>query len=135
MIELKLIAGVREAATILYALLKERTPDQSISHREMPTLEEHINYVRSEPYKAWFLIVSKEKDAVVGACYLTDQNELGVAIFKKDQRNGYAREALIELMSMFKGPFLANINPKNNASRSLFEGLGFSHVQDTLRLG
>jgi hypothetical protein len=35
-----------DAARILYALLAERTPEQSISHKKMPTWEEHLEHIK-----------------------------------------------------------------------------------------
>jgi RimJ/RimL family protein N-acetyltransferase len=130
MISLIDVYTVREASGILFDLLKERTPEQSISHKSMPSMEEHINFVRSVPYRAWFLI-QNEANEYAGSCYLTDQYEIGVFIFKKHQQQGYGKEAVEAIMGMYRGPFLANVNPKNKASAKLFEGLGFTHIQNT----
>lgn len=114
---------------ILYRLLSERTPEQSISHKEMPPLDKHIRFVESLPYKAWYMVVVDH--VVVGATYLSKQNELGIAISEVFRGQGHARWALEEMMRLHDGPFLANINPKNEASISLFTGLGFNLLQET----
>lgn len=113
----------------LYELLGERTITQSISHKKMPTYGEHVAFVKSEPYKAWYLICDDSE--IVGSVYLTHANELGIFIFKRAQGHGYAIQALMEIMSQFKGPFLANINPDNLDSKALFLGLGFKMIQVT----
>ena len=117
----------------LYVLLGERTKNQSISHKEMPSLDKHIKFVESLPYPHWYLIFANdEDDACVGAIYLTQRNEIGIGIFKDCQNNGYASEAIKQLMSLHSCKFLANINPENKASIKLFENLGFKHIQETL---
>lgn len=115
----------------LYELLKERTVTQSISHKEMPTHKEHVDFIKSEPYKAWYII---EVDGeIVGSTYLSKANEIGIFIFEAYKRKGYAVQAVKKLMSMHEGPFLANINPHNHSSRGLFGLLGFKHIQETYR--
>ena len=114
---------------LLYALLSERTPEQSISHRAMPTWFEHCAFVASKPYLAWYVI--RVGNDFVGAIYLTHRHEIGVGIFREQQRRGYARAAVLRLMELYPGKFLANVNPKNEASRKLWESLGFNLLQVT----
>lgn len=109
---------------LLYDLLEEREPEQSISHKRMPTMVEHCNFVDSNPYMGWFLI--EAVDSFVGACYITHQRELGISIFKQHRGNGYAKESLRMLMSRYPGRHLANINPQNVASIGMFTSLGFT---------
>jgi len=116
---------------LLYMLLDERTAEQSISHKEMPTYDQHLVFVASEPYKAWYLISTDEGCA--GSVYLTRQNEIGIAVFETHRGNGYAREAIEELMKLHDGPFLANINPRNGASIGLFRSLYFNLIQETYK--
>jgi len=116
-------------ARLLHRLLGGRTPQQSISHREMPGWDAHVAFIQSKPYRAWYLI--KHSERLVGSAYLTRQNEIGIAVFEKCRGNGFAKEAIQELMKMHDGPFLANINPGNWASRCLFHDLGFKILQVT----
>lgn len=113
----------------LYDLLAERTPEQSISHKMMPTWEEHERFTCSAPYLAWYVI--EDVGYLRGAIYLSKQREIGVGILRKHQRKGYARAAVLELMRLHPGRFLANVNPKNEASRKLWESLGFNLLQVT----
>jgi len=115
----------------LFRLLSERTPDQSISHKEMPTFEEHKAFVESEPYTAWYLIDNVFSHEIVGAAYLSRQNEIGIFILQKYHGNGFASDAIKELMRKHDGPFFANVNPENWASRCLFDKLGFKMIQVT----
>ena len=120
---------------ILYELLSERTPTMSISHTGMPAYGEHVEFVESMPYQRWCFIHSSEEDAYVGTIYLSKQNEIGVFIFSKYQAKGYGKAAVQEIIAQHDGPFLANVNPRNSVSRGMFEGVGFTHIQDTLRYG
>jgi RimJ/RimL family protein N-acetyltransferase len=119
-------------ATPLYQLLAERTPEQSISHRKMPTMDAHIRFIMSRPYAHWYEILADGK--TVGAIYLSEQREIGVAIFQQHQRKGYGKAAVLELMSLHPGKFLANVNPANDASRKLWESLGGKLLQVTYEL-
>lgn len=113
----------------LYQLLAERTPEQSISHRRMPTMGAHRAFVERRPYAHWYEILG---DGVsVGAIYLSKQREIGVSIFQVHQRKGFGRAAVIELMSLHPGKFLANVSPANEASRKLWESLGGKLIQVT----
>lgn len=119
---------------ILYELLKERTQEQSISHKELPAFSDHAEFVESLPYKSWCFVHSSSEDDYVGTVYLSKQNEIGVFIFNKYQRKGYGHVAVKALVDANEGPFLANVNPKNTASIAMFEWLGFNHIQNTYRL-
>jgi len=127
------VASRPDAARHLWDLLAERTPEQSISHRHMPTKAEHRAFVESHPYQYWALIdIAGE---IVGACYLTRTNEIGIAIYKKHRGKGFGPEA-VKLLMEYMGPreYLANVNPLNEASARMFKKLGFNICQHTYRL-
>ena len=114
----------------LYQLLKERKPYQAISHKEMPTFEQHWEFIKSKPYKAWYIIATESYE-FVGATYLTHQNEIGIFILERFCGLGYGQEGVQMLMARFPGPFLANINPSNMRSQEFFKALGFTELQVT----
>ena len=120
------------AFELLYELLRQRTPEQSISHRSMPLWSEHCQFVARRPYLDWRVIV--DNGTALGAVYLTHHGELGVSILQQFRRQGWARKALDKLMRLHPGErFLANINPANEASIALFRSLGFGGpIQITL---
>ena len=119
--------------SMLYDLLDERTPEQSISHKAMPDWEDHCEFVESRPYKHWYMIECDE-NGTVGTTYLTNQNEIGISIFNQFKGNGYGVRAVTLLMETHKGPFLANVSPLNKPSRNLFEKLGGQIIQVTYKL-
>jgi RimJ/RimL family protein N-acetyltransferase len=114
---------------ILFDLLSERGTDTNISHQRMPIWAQHVAFVESRPYEAWYFI--HDPDAI-GACYLTKQNEIGVQIIKWRWGQGLGKAAVQELMKLH-GPrrYLANINPANKRSIKMFKGLGFELIQHT----
>ncbi len=132
-IPIKLVSVAREkqAAALLYELLKERTPDVNISHQKLPTFKKHASFVRWHPYRAWYLI--KIDEDYVGSIYLSMQDEIGIFILKDHQGHGYGSTAIRALIE--KHPertcFLANVNPANKRSAKMFGRLGFTLLQHT----
>ena len=135
------VYGCKDAPALLYELLAQRKPSESISHKAMPTMEEHIRFIESRPYGAWYLAeaVTDLVDDValvtenVGAVYITRAGEIGVGILDRFKGFGYAKSAITELMRLHPGRHLANINPANEASIALFRSLGFGGpIQITL---
>src|SRR3972149_10260153 len=118
-----------KANHILYDLLKERTPEQSISHKELPSFTDHVKFVNSRPYQAWYFI--QAGDMYVGACYLTRQREVGGFIFNDFAGHKYGLNSIKLLMEQHPGKLLANVNPKNEPSIKLWGSLDFKHIQNT----
>ena len=119
-----------ETLALLYTILLERRPDESISHKQMPTWEQHCRFVAMDPYLDWALILADEEP--VGTIYVTENKEIGIGILSEFRRHGYAKDAIELVKEAFKGEKLyANINPKNQKSIDMFEGLGFTHCQNT----
>ena len=104
----------------LYDLLLQRNSNVNISHKRMPTYEEHIKFVRSQPYSKWYIIeIDGER---VGSIYLTNQNEVGIFVAERSQAKGIGSNALNVLIDQNPGlRYLANINPENKKSIDFFE--------------
>lgn len=130
------VYATKNSYQVLYELLKERTKEQSISHYYMPTMAEHIAFVRTKPYDAWYLIESTPpaQKCWVGSIYLTHAREVGVFIFREHMGNGYATAALAQLRRMHPGRILANMNPANGPSLAFFRKHGGRAIQITLEL-
>lgn len=117
---------------IPFSLLTEREPHENISHKGMPTWEQHCAYVYSRPHTAWYWFTSPA-GFPAGCVYLSKQREIGVGVLKEHRGQGLATQAIQELMLLHPGRFLANINPANEASLALFRKLGFTGpIQVTL---
>ena len=114
----------------LFDLLEERNPRVNISHKKMPTYNQHTKFIKSKPYSKWYIIFkSKQK---IGSIYLSKNDEIGIFVSKKFQGKNIGNYALSELIK--KNPrkrFLANVNPKNKKSISFFKNNGFKLIQYT----
>jgi RimJ/RimL family protein N-acetyltransferase len=117
----------------LYDLLKNRDKLANISHRKMPSYEEHVRFVLSKPYQIWYIV--KLGNDKIGSVYLTHNDEIGISLTKDMQGKGIGKLALTILME--KNPrkrYLANINPKNKKSIKFFKSEGFKLIQHTYEL-
>jgi len=117
----------------LYNLLMERDARANISHKKMPTYNEHVKFVSSKPYPKWYIILCDVNRA--GSIYLTSQNEIGIFIKKSFQNKQIGDIALRKLIQ--KNPkkrYLANVNPKNKKSICFFKNHGFKLIQYTFEL-
>mgnify|MGYP001216295684 FL=1 len=117
----------------LYQILKEREINTNISHKKMPTYNEHIDFVQSKPYSKWYIIYFGRKK--VGSVYISKQNEIGIFIKRKFLKKGIGTRVLkIILEKNPKKRFLANINPKNKKSIEFLKKNGFKLLQKTYEL-
>lgn len=115
---------------LLYDLLRERKPEESISHKEMPTWDEHAMFVISRPYLEWYML--KSDVHLVGATYLSKQYEIGVGVLERERGRGYGAQAIQWWIERYpEAKLFANINPQNGRSQSLFLRAGFRHIQHT----
>ena len=117
----------------LYELLKNRKQNVNISHKQMPTFNQHIKFVLSKPYSKWYVIIFKNQK--IGSIYLSKQNEIGIFLVDEIIGKGLGIKALKLLMEKNpKSRYLANINPKNSKSIKFFEKIIFKLVQYTYEL-
>jgi len=117
----------------LYNLLMERDSRQNISHKKMPTYDQHVSFASSKPYSKWYVILCGVNK--VGSIYLTSQNEIGIFIKKSFQGKQLGNIALHKLIQ--KNPkkrYLANVNPQNKKSMRFFKDNGFKLIQYTFEL-
>lgn len=126
---------LKQAPRILYRLLAERPPSVNISHRKMPSWRQHKAFVKSRPYKAWYIIRNASR-TIVGGVYLSRQNEIGIFIFKEFRQKGYGGKAVDLLINRHRRVkrFLANISPRNDRSIRFFKRFKFRHIQNTYEL-
>ena len=132
-LEIKLKNITKNDFKFLYELLLERDPVANISHKKMPTYDEHVKFVTSKPYLRWYVVFYNGKK--VGSSYLTKQNEIGIFVKKELQEKGIGSQ-ILELVMEKNGPgrYLANISPKNKKSIKFFKNHGFNLIQYTYEL-
>ncbi len=123
----------QEHTKFLYRLLQERPDGANISHKNMPTYDQHVEFVKKMPYSIWY--VMKYQSDLVGSIYLTLRREIGVFISKPWQRQGIAEYSVQWLMKTHgPGSYLANVAPDNQPSHALFAKLGGKVIQHTYEL-
>ena len=61
---------------VLYELLKARK--HTISHRVLPSYDDHANFVLHNPYRHWFLI--QFDGMVIGSVYVQYDNSVGISL-------------------------------------------------------
>ncbi len=130
---LKLVPVSDNDIRFLFELLKERDSSTNISHKKMPSFNEHKKFVNSKPYDKWYVIMIKNKK--IGSIYLTAQNEIGIFIKNDIQGHSFGQLALNLLIS--KNPrsrYLANVSPKNSKSTRFFKNNQFKLIQHTYEL-
>ena len=117
----------------LFELLKERDPRANISHKKMPSYNEHLKFIKSKPYTKWYVILKSEYR--IGSIYLSKNDEIGIFLSKKYQGKNIGNDALSELIR--KNPrerYLANVNPKNKKSSIFFKNNNFKLIQHTYEM-
>jgi len=114
----------------LYQLLLERDPRANISHRKMPTFQQHVKFIKSKPYSKWYIIKYDNQDA--GSIYLTYMNEIGIFLKKEFHGKNIGKKALnLLIKSNPRDRYLANVSPKNKKSNRFFKKNGFQLIQYT----
>ena len=117
-------------AKFLFDLLKQREGIVNISHKSLPTWEEHVEFIKNNTYQSWDIIWVD--NVRIGNIYLSDRDEIGIFLDRKFQRNGHGSIAINEFMKKNgKKRYLANINPTNYKSIQFFGKHGFIHIQNT----
>ncbi len=129
----KLKTVKKSSCDFLYDLLKERDSRANISHKKMPSFEQHVKFVMSKPYSKWYMIEEFKNN--VGSIYLTKNNEIGIFIKKDLHGKGIASKAIKLLIEKHpRSRYLANVNPKNKKSIQFFKNNGFNLIQHTFEL-
>ena len=93
-VKLKIIS--KSDYRFLYNLLMERDARANISHKKMPTYNQHVAFVSAKPYSKWYVILYDTNKA--GSIYLTSQNEIGIFIKKSFQYKQIGSAALKKLI-------------------------------------
>lgn len=128
---MKLVSVYRhkDAIKILYDLLKERPPEACISHKKTPSFAKHKKFVRSAPYKYWYLIL--DYGTPIGAIYLSYNNEIGAHLIRGYEK--HTREALETVIDKHPRAFLANVSMNDVPRKKLLRRMGFKPIQITYK--
>jgi len=124
----KLKQVTKNDALFLYELLKNKDPNANISHKKMPSYDEHVKFVMSKPYTNWYIIEYDKKN--VGAIYLSKQDEIGISISNDYEYDQIVKPALKLLMKLNQRKrYLANTSPKDVRSQEFLLKNGFTGLE------
>lgn len=109
----------------LYKLLKQRNPDENISHKVMPTYKQHCTFNDKQPYAEDYIIFDGERR--VGRFYVTDRMEAGIKFID----NKYLIPTLDEILSCDNGMLYFNVSPRNKIMNDYLKKKGLKVIQYT----
>jgi len=125
---------------LLYAILQKRPYYHKISHKSLPTYDEHKRFILSHPYRNWFII--HYKNHPIGNFYLTHENVLGIFIINSYEKlltkiikfvinNFYPLE---EIKSIRPKYFIINVSPDNTQYQKIIESLNGKKIQISYKI-
>ncbi|MFK7993567.1 MAG: hypothetical protein AB8B87_05485 [Granulosicoccus sp.] len=122
----------------LFSLLQQR--QFGISHRAMPSYDDHKAFVLSHPYRGWFIV--QQEQLSVGSVYLLESNHIGINMLA-----GYAsliKPAIDMLCDLFQplpgiasvrsARFVLNVAPRDTEQIDALESAGAVLIQQTYQL-
>ena len=125
---IKLNQVTKNDTLFLYDLLKNKDPNTNISHKKMPSYDEHVKFVMSKPYTNWYIIEYEKKN--VGAIYLSKQDEIGISVSNDYEYDQIVKPALKLLMKLNQRKrYLANTSPKDVRSQEFLLKNGFTGLE------
>ena len=125
---IKLNQVTKNDTLFLYDLLKNKDPNANISHKKMPSYDEHVEFVMSKPYTNWYIIEYEKKN--VGAIYLSKQDEIGISVSNDYEYDQIVKPALKLLMKLNQRKrYLANTSPKDVRSQEFLLKNGFTGLE------
>ena len=124
----KLKQVTKNDTLFLYELLKNKDPSTNISHKKMPSYDEHIEFVMSKPYTNWYIIECDKKN--VGSIYLSKQDEIGISIDNDYEYDKIVRPALKLLVKLNpRKRYLVNVSPDDIRSQEFLLKNGFTGLE------
>ena len=131
--DVKLKQVTKNDALFLYEILKNKDPNANISHKKMPSYDEHVEFVMSKPYTNWYIIEYDKKN--VGTIYLSKQDEIGISINNDYEYAQIVKPALKLLMKLNQRKrYLANTNPKDVRAQEFLLKNGFTSLENVYEM-
>jgi hypothetical protein len=132
------VTGSHKQIIYLYDLLKARK--HNISHRIIPSIKQHADFVKNHPYRVWYLL--NDGDNYVGTVYLLKNNSIGFSCLENKYwaleltlqfiQNRY--KPLKEIKSIRPSYFHINIPITNKKLIKYFEVSNAKRIQITYAL-
>ena len=122
----------------LYYLLKKRK--FGVSHKLLPSYEEHEEFVIKNPYKYWFLILYNQSK--IGSFYIMSNNSVGINLTTHSEeiliktidfiKKNFSPEKAIP--SLIPNYFYINISNQNIPIKKIFNSLEIPLIQITYKI-
>lgn len=129
---------VEEDSELLFELLKKRI--HSISHKQLPSKEEHFYFVKTNPYRYWALVYSDAQP--VGTVYLQTDNSIGLNLLQPSPfavseilrhiRDNF--EPATEIKSRVPSYFYVNVSHENNSLKEILLQLEAMPIQISYKI-
>ena len=118
----------------LYAQLKNRS--HNISHKSIPSFDEHTEFVQNHPYRKWIIV--KDAEIAIANVYIQYNNSIGLNVdslvtceqITKILKGIYALHSpLPAVPSVRFEEFFLNVASDNKMLQNVLSSLGFSEVE------
>jgi len=130
---IKLKPVTKNDALFLYELLKTKDPIANISHKKMPSYDEHVNFILSNPYAIWYIIEYEGKK--IGSVYLSKHDEIGISLVDNSLYDKIGK-SIIKLLikNNPRKRYLAKVSPRNKKLQNFFVNNGFTGLEYTYEI-
>ena len=130
---MKLKLVTENDAPFLYDLLKARDSLANISHKKVPSYNEHVNFILSNPYTIWYIIEYEGKK--IGSVYLSKHDEIGISLVDNSLYNKIGK-SIIKLLikNNPRKHYLAKVSPRNKKLQNFFVNNDFTGLEYTYEI-
>ena len=130
---MKLKLVTENDALFLYELLKTRDSLANISHKKVPSYDEHVHFILSNPYTIWYIIEYEGKK--IGSVYLSKQDEIGISLVDNLLYNKIGKSVIkLLIKNNPRKRYLANVSPQNKKLQDFFVNNGFTGLEYTYEM-
>ena len=134
----QIVSNNEEAISILYELLIKRK--HNISHKEMPTYDDHRKFVNNHPYRYWYIVISNK--IPIGSFYIKFDNSIGLNILEESKEIienilnfiNSNMEPIESIKSMIPDYFFVNIPSSNINLIKIFKDLNKKSIQASFQI-
>ena len=134
---LEKVIGTELQIGVLYEILKRRT--HNISNKVLPFDNQHREFVRKHPYRAWYLV--KLDFNYIGTAYVMKNNCIGISLISNVDKFSFIVDKIIkkhkplkEIKSIRPSYFYLNIAPDNKEVEQELIKMGAQRIQLTFAL-
>jgi len=117
----------------LFFLLNSRK--YSISHTNLPSKNEHSEFVSAHPYRVWYLTYRNKN--LIGSVYLQTDNSIGIDFIEYRENDILSaikyiknnHKPLSSIKSVRRGEFFINVSSKNESFIKILKKLNKNEIQ------